>query len=447
MRNILVIGAGRSSTSLINYLLEEAKNHQWFVTVADVDPEVALAKVDGHPNGRGTWLDVLKPNDRKDLMMRADVVVSLLPPQLHYRVARDCIQYNKHLVTSAYVNRDLYRLNPEVVNSPLYFMGNMGLDPAFEVMAGKKTVDEIITKGGKISSYRSFVGGLIAPESEGDNPWKYKFTWNPRNMIISGQGISQYQIRGKYKYMSYDRLFKNPVMIDVPELGEMESYANRDSLLFRKEYGLDKIPTLKRSFLRHKGFCDAWDALIRLGLTDDTYPILESDKMTYRDLLEAYLVGVQDGNTSLKDRIAQALGEDIDSPIMDKLEWIGLFERRKINMKRATPAKILESLLAKKWAMKKKDKDMVVMMNVFKYRLKGKNYQHTDYMILKGENAENTAMSRVVGMPVAVCVKLLMEGKIPVKGIQVPVTPEFYTPALEELKAHGLEFKQKVELL
>ena len=157
MRNILIIGAGRSSTSLINYLLEEAKKHHWFVTVADVDPERAISKVGVHPNGRGTWLDVLKPNDRKDIMMRADVVVSLLPPQLHYRVARDCIQYNKHLVTSAYVNRDLYRLNPEVINSPLYFMGNMGLDPALEVMMGKKSIDAIQAKGGKISSFRSFV--------------------------------------------------------------------------------------------------------------------------------------------------------------------------------------------------------------------------------------------------------------------------------------------------
>lgn len=446
MKNILVIGAGRSSTAVINYLLEQAKTHQWFVTVADAKPEQALKKVNNHPNGRGTWLEVLNPNDRKDIMMRADVVVSLLPPQLHYRVARDCIKYNKKLVTNAYINRDLYRLNPEVINAPLFFMGEMGLDPGLDYFSAQKLVNEVREKGGKITSLRSFAGGLM--DSPSDNPWKYKFSWNPRNMILSGQGISQYQIKGKYKYMSYDRLFKNPIPVEVPELGEMESYANRDSLLFREEYGLDNIPTLKRSTLRQKGFCEAWDALIRLGLTDDTYPILESDKMTYRDLLEAYLVGLQDGNTSLKDRIAQALGEEINSSVMERLDWLGLFDRRKINLKRATPARILGKLLEEKWKLGPEDRDMVVMMNVVKYRLKGKNYKHTNYMILKGEGeGEDTAMSKVIGLPVGICVRLLMEGKIPEKGIQVPITKEFYEPALEELKKYGIEFKDKIEII
>ncbi|MGB0985555.1 MAG: saccharopine dehydrogenase C-terminal domain-containing protein, partial [Saprospiraceae bacterium] len=433
MKNILVIGAGRSSISVINYLLEQAKTHQWFVTVADARPDQALERVNNHPNGRGTWLEVLNPNDRKDIMMRADVVVSLLPPHLHYRVARDCIKYNKKLVTNAYVNRDLYRLNPEIINAPLFFMGEMGLDPGLDYFSAQKLVNEIREKGGKITSLRSYTGGLVnATNSE--NPWKYKFSWNPRNMIIAGQGISQYQIKGKYKYMSYDRLFKNPIPIEVPEMGEMESYADRDSLLFRSEYGLDNIPTLKRSTLRHKGFCHAWDALIRLGLTDDTYPILESNKMTYRDLLEAYLVGVQDGNTSLKDRIAQSLGENIDSPVMEKLDWLGLFERRKINLNRATPARILGKLLEDKWRLAPKDEDIVVIMNVVKYRLRGKNYKHTNHMILKGDSAsEETAMSKVVGLPVGIAVKLLMEGRIPQKGIQVPITKEFYEPTLEEL--------------
>lgn len=445
MRNILVIGAGRSSVALIHYLLENAAENQWFITVADVDPEQAMARVNGHPNGRGTWLDVLKPNDRKDIMMRADIVVSLLPPQLHYRVARDCIQYNKTLVTNAYVNRDLYRLNPEVINAPLFFMGNMGLDPGLTHLSAQALIDRIKAQGAKITSFRTYTGGLMTPESLKGNPWKYKFTWNPRNTILAGQGISQYQIRGKYKYMSYERLFKNPVMVEVPGIGQLESFANRDSLLFRDEYGMKDFATLKRSSLRFPGFCAAWDALIRLGLTDDTYPILESEDMTYRELLEAYLVGVQHGNTSLKDRIAQALDEDIDSEVMAKLDWLGLFERKKIGIPRATPAQILEHLLHKKWSMKPNDRDMVVMMHVVKYRLKGKNFKHTSYMILKGDNAKETAMSKVVGLPVGICVRLLSQGLIPSKGITTTVQPEFYQPALEELKAYGIAFQDEVE--
>ncbi len=446
MKNILVIGAGRSSTALINYLLEEARKHQWFVTVADAKPERALAKVGNHPNGRGTWLDVLKPADRRDLMMRADVVISLLPPLLHYRVARDCTQYNKYLVTSSFVNRDLYRLDPQIINAPLFFMGEMGLDPGLEHLIVAKKVAEIRAKGGKIQSLRTYLGDLITPESN-DNPWNQKFTWNPRNAVLMGRGISQYVVRKKYKYMSYNRLFKEPIMVNVPGIGEFESFPNRDTLLFRKEYGLDDIPTLTRSTLRYKGFCAGWDALIRLGLTYDTYPILESENMTYRDLLEAYLVGVQDGNTSLKDRIAQALDEDPSSEIMDKLDWLGLFERRKIKLKRATPAKIIEDLLERKWQLAENDKDLAILMLEFKYRLNGKNYKQTTTMSLIGNNSHDTAIAKVIGMPIGICVKLLMEGKIPPKGIKTSVSPSVYHPVLEELKDFGIDFKDKIQVI
>jgi saccharopine dehydrogenase-like NADP-dependent oxidoreductase len=238
MKNVLIIGAGRSSTALIKYLLDEAEKHGWFITVADADPDAAAAKINGHPNGRGTWLDVLKPNDRKDLMMRNDIIVSLLPAHLHYRIAKDCIKYKKHLVTASYVSRDLYRLNPEVLDASLIFMGEMGLDPGIDHMSAKKTIDEIRAKGGKITSFRSYAGGLVAPESD-NNPWHYKISWNPRNVVLAGQGTSQYMVKGKYKYIPYNRLFKQYRLIDVPGVGEFESYANRDSLLYREIYEID----------------------------------------------------------------------------------------------------------------------------------------------------------------------------------------------------------------
>jgi len=444
MKNILVIGAGRSSSAMITYLLNEAQKHQWFVTVADADPKRAAERVNNHPNGRGTWLNVLKPNDRRDLMLRADIIVSLLPPHLHYRVARDCIKYRKQLVTASYVNRDLYRLDKNELDSELFYMGEMGLDPGLDHMSSKKVIDEIRAKGGKVSSFRTYMGDLLAPETE-DTPWGYKFTWNPRNSVLTGQGVSQYQIKNKYKYIPYNRLFSNYTMEQVDGLGEFEAYANRDSLLFRDQYGLGDIPTLKRSILRKKGFCAAWDALIQLGLTDDNYPILDSHKLTYRNLLEAYLVGYQEGNTSLKDRIAQALNEEPDSEVMQKLEWLGLFERKKINLSKATPAQILEDLLTKKWTLKEDDKDMVIMKHVIKYRLNGKNYRTTSQMILKGNDKNDTAIAKVVGLPTAICAKLVMLGKIQEKGLQVPIQPEVYNPVLEELKTFGIEFIEKTE--
>lgn len=440
MKNVLIIGAGRSSTALIKYLLNEAEKNGWFITVADSDPEAAAAKVNGHPNGRGTWLDVLKPNDRKDLMLRQDVIVSLLPAHLHYRIAKDCIKYKKHLVTASYVSRDLYRLNPEVLNASLIFMGEMGLDPGIDHMSAKKTIDEIRAKGGKITSFRSYAGGLVAPESD-NNPWHYKISWNPRNVVLAGQGTSQYLVKSKYKYIPYNRLFKQYRLIDVPGAGEFESYANRDSLLYREIYDIADIPTIKRSTLRHPGFCDAWNALIQLGLTSDSYPILESENMTYRELIEAFLVDNSYNTGTIKERLASFLNIGASSEIIRKLEWLGLFDRKKIGLTNATPAKILENLLVEKLKLEPEDKDMIVMHHAFKYTLNRKKYKLQSSMILKGENSVDTAMSKLVGLPIGIFVKLILQGKIQETGVQIPVKPSIYNPVLEELKDYGVEFK------
>ena len=335
MNNILVIGAGRSSSALIKYILQNAQENNWFVTVADADPRLAEKKVGHHPNGRATWLDVTKVNDRRDLIGRADVVVSLLPAHLHLEVGHDCIKLKKHLITASYVSKEMYRLGDEARDRELIFMGEMGLDPGIDHMSAMQKIDEIKSKGGKLTAFRSYTGGLIAPESD-DNPWHYKFTWNPRNVVLAGQGTAQYLQDGKFKYIPYNRLFKEYELIDIPGLGEFEAYANRDSLLYREVYGLEGIPNIIRGTLRYRGFCDAWNALIKVGLTDGSYPILDSGNLTYHELMDAYVNKNQIGG-SVKDRIAQLLEEDPDSEIMKKLEWLGLFRKKKIKLPNATP--------------------------------------------------------------------------------------------------------------
>ena len=248
MKNILIIGAGRSATALIKYALAEAKKHNWFVTVADADPKAAEQKVNKHPNGRGTWLDVTKPNDRRETIERNDVVVSLLPAHLHIEVAKDCIKYKKHLVTASYISRDLYQLGEQVKDAELIFMGEMGLDPGIDHMSAMQKIDELREMGAELTAFRSYAGGLIAPESD-DNPWHYKFTWNPRNVVLAGQGTAQYLEDGKYKYIPYNRLFEQYRTIKVDGLGDFEVYANRDSLLYISKYGLDEVPTFIRGTL------------------------------------------------------------------------------------------------------------------------------------------------------------------------------------------------------
>ncbi len=441
MTNILIIGAGRSATALINYVLEKAREYNWFVTVADADPKIAEKKIGKHPNGRAAWLDVLKANDRRDLIGRADVVVSLLPAHLHLEVAHDCIKLKKHLITASYVSQEMYRLGDEARERELIFMNEMGLDPGIDHMSAMAAINQIKEAGGKLTAFRSYTGGLIAPESD-DNPWHYKFTWNPRNVILSGQGTAQYLENGKFKYIPYQRLFQEYWLVDIPGYGEYEVYANRDSLLYRDVYGLKNIPNILRGTLRKRGFCDAWNALVKIGLTDGSYPILDSDKITYHELMEAYVSPDTIGN-SVKERIANLLGEAVDSPVIKKLEWLGLFRKKRINLSNASPALILERLLLDRWKLKSGDRDMIIMQHEFEYERKGHKYLKTSTLVMKGENEYNTAMSKLVGLPMGIFVKLVMQGRITSKGVHIPVMREVYEPVLEELQTFGVVFKEE----
>ena len=441
MNNILIIGAGRSSTALINYVLAKAKENGWFVTVADADPELAAQKVANHPNGRSTWLDVTKVNDRRDLIERTDVVVSLLPAHLHLEVGHDCIKLKKHLITASYVSKEMYRLGDEARDRELIFMGEMGLDPGIDHMSAKQKIDEIKTRGGKITAFRSYTGGLIDPDIK-DNPWRYKFTWNPRNVVLAGQGTAQYLENGKYRYIPYTRLFEEYKLVDIQGLEELEMYANRDSLLYRDIYGLSDIPNILRGTLRYRGYCDAWNALIKIGLTNGSFPILDSAKITYHELMEAY---VGSGMGSVKERIAKLIGEEPNSEVMNKLEWLGLFRKKKVNLPNATPALILEHLLLNKWKLKSTDKDLIAMQHEFEYLLNGKRKLLTSTLILKGNDAVDTAMSRLVGLPLGIFVKLVMQGKITQTGVNIPVQKQVYDPVLEELQDFGVVFKEREE--
>ena len=439
MNNILIIGAGLSSSSLIKYVLEQAAERSWFVTVADAQLESAEKKVKNHPNGRAVCLDVMKVNDRRDLIGRADVVVSILPAHLHLEVAHDCVKLKKHLITASYVSQEMYRLGDEARDRELIFMGEMGLDPGIDHMSAMKVINEIKESGGKITAFRSYTGGLIAPESD-DNPWHYKITWNPRNVVLAGQGTAQYLENGKLRYTPYHRLYKERRVIDIPEVGQMEAYANRDSLLYREAYGLADIPNILRGTLRHDGFCEAWDALIQIGLTDADFPILHSGEITYHELMDAYVDQYAGG--SLKDRVAVLLGQDINSEVMKKLDWLGVFSKKKIKLPNATPALILEHLLRDKWKLKPNDKDMVVMHHEIEYEKKGEKRMRISSMSKKGVNAEDTAMAQTVGLPMAIFVKLVVEGKIKSRGVQIPVMKEVYEPVLSELEQHGIVFKE-----
>ena len=441
MNNILVIGAGRSSSALIDYVCREAANHNWFITVADVDPNLAKDKIKNHKNARAIWLDVSKNNDRKDHLVRTDAVISLLPAHLHLEVAHDCIKFQKPFITSSYISREMYRLGDEARDRELVFTGERGLDPGLEHIAAKKRLDDIRAKGGKVVGFRSYGGGLVAPKFVKDNPWKFKFTWNPRNLVLMGQGTAQYLEKGKKKYIPYHRLFQSYKMVNIEGIGEFEAYANRDSLLYKNIYGLKEVPNIYRATLRYPGFCEGWNALIQIGLTDGSYPILDSEKMSFHEWMEAYL-GDEPGG-SVKERMANKLGVSPFSKVMKQLEWLGLFSKRRIKFSRATPALLLETVLLDKWSLKAKDQDLILMQHEYDYILEGERKTLISTLELKGENGRDTALAKVVGLPMAILLKKVMTGEIKELGMGVPMQKTVYEPLLKELEEYGIIFKDK----
>jgi saccharopine dehydrogenase (NADP+, L-glutamate forming) len=444
MNSVLIIGAGLSSGALIDYVLQKAAEKGWVVIVADNDLQKAEAKVAGHPNGRAVWLDVLKTNDRRELIARADVVVSLMPAHLHLEVAYDCIKLKKHLITASYVSQEMFALADEARERGLIFMGEMGLDPGIDHMSAMRVIDAIKDQGGSIRSFHSYTGGLVAPESD-DNPWHYKVTWNPRNVVLAGQGTAQFLEDGKLRYIPYHRLFKEHRKLEIPGAGQYEAYANRDSLLYRERYGITDIPNILRGTIRHKGFCESWDALIQIGLTDAGFPILHSGEISFYELLDAYVGKYQGG--SLKERVAQMLGQEPDSEVMRNLEWLGLFRKKKIRLPNATPALILEHLIREKWVLQPNDRDMILMYHELAYEMEGKSYRFTSTMQLKGNNASDTAMAQTVGLPMGIFVRMVMEGNIQARGVQIPVMKEVYEPVLKELEEYGIVFCEEVSPL
>lgn len=448
MKNILLLGAGRSATSLIHYLLDQASRYGWRVIVADMDLRLAERKVASHTHGQAVKLNVRNVPKRRELVKHADVVISLLPVQFHFLVVKDCLHFKKHLMTASYLSKEMIGLDAEARDLQIMMMGELGLDPGLDHMSAMRLTEKLKGTGHKITSFRSYTGGLISPESI-DNPWKYKFTWNPWKVVTAGKGTAQYLFNGQYKYIPDNRLFLQTQSLTVEGAGELEAYINRDSLLYRDSYGLQDASTFIRFTLRYPGYCRAWHTFVHLGWTDDSYPILDIGRFTYAQLIESYLAAVPEGETSgtLEHRFASFLGVDEQGPEMEKLRWLGIFSQTPINLKIGSPAEMLLDLLLTKWELKKDDRDLVVMHHAIESERQGKRTKVTSSLVIKGDDSENTAMAKLVGLPLGIFVKLLMMGKIESRGVHIPVIGEFYEPVLKELEDYGVSFVESEESL
>ena len=440
MSKILIIGAGRSSSSLIDYFLSNAKTYAWHVTIADANKKAVESKISNYKDvASAVEFDVNNVSLREELIKQADFVISMLPAFMHGDVARDCVKFGKHIATASYVSQDMKDLDAEAKQKNLILLNECGLDPGIDHASAMKVIHEIQGKGGKITSFKSFCGGLVAPESN-DNPWGYKFSWNPRNVILAGQGTAQFIEGGKLKFIPYNRIYTQIETIEVDGYGKFDAYANRDSIGYKEPYGLGDAQTMLRGTLRFPGYCKAWNVFVKLGLTDDTYKIKHANTLTYTDLLESFL---PNGTASVKDKLIAFMGADIDAEVISKLEFLELFSNRKITMKEGSPAELLQNLLEEKWLLKAGDKDMIVMQHQFEYTLNGANKKLNSSLVVIGDDEVHTAMAKTVGLPLAISIKNFLTGKFKLYGVQIPTVKEIYEPMLSELESLNIIFTEK----
>ena len=441
MRKILIVGAGKSSPYLIKYLLDKSQEEELLIHITDLDTN-HIKKYQKYENCTVSPINISSEKEREEFISESDLVISMLPARLHIILAKSCLKLKRNLLTASYVSEEMKTLTDDIKNSELLFLNEMGLDPGIDHMSAKKIMDELVANGAKINSFKSYTGGLIAPESD-NNKWNYKFTWNPRNVVLAGQGIpAKYIENNKYKYIPYNRLFKNTEKIKIEKYGQFEVYPNRDSLKYREIYSLNNIKTMIRGTIRKVGFSESWNMFVKLGLTNDSFRISNSENMSYKEYVNCFLP--YDDKLSIEEKLQRVLSISKGDENWEKIKEIDILSsNKKIPLKNASPAQILEYILKDAWKLEKKDKDMIVMYHEFGYETSlGENEKIISTMVCKGKDDTYTAMAKTVGLPLAISSILLLNNKINLTGIHTPIDKEIYNPVLKELEANGINFEE-----
>lgn len=439
MKHILLLGAGRSATVLIDYLLRLSSTGNYTVTIADQSVEHIEAKIKSFPAISAIKFDINNQEQKAAEVKKADLVISMLPAFMHIKVANECLAQGRHLITASYVSPEIQALHEQAKAKGLLFLMECGLDPGIDHMSAMQIIDQLKEQGARLTSFRSYTGGLIAPESD-TNLWHYKITWNPRNVVLAGQGTARYIEDGRTKYIPYQQLFNRTQTIEVGDVGLFEGYANRDSLSYGSIYGLENIPTLLRGTLRRPGYSSAWSVVVQLGLTDDSFQLENAAEMTYLQFTDSFLPA---GKNSVEKRLAEYMDLKSRGNKMQRLRELGLFCEEKIGLDNPTPAQVIEKLVVQNWKLEEGDRDMIVMQHLFGYELNEKEHLLTASMVVTGDDPVRTAMAKTVGLPVAIAARLVLEDRITQTGVVIPISPEIYNPVLEELKEFGLDFTEQ----
>lgn len=428
-KQILVIGAGKSATVLIDFLQKKLVENNWYMVLADADAHLAAKKWKNAPNGHSVGIDILQEKDRKALIQKADLVISMLPAFLHFEVAKDCLSLGKALFTASYVDESMRSISQEIKQQGLLFLCEMGLDPGIDHMSAMELIDRIKSKNGQITGFKSHCGGLIAPESD-TNPWHYKISWNPRNIILAGKAGAVYLENGLEKHVPYPSIFENCAEISVPNWGQLSYYPNRDSLSYINTYQLEGVQNFIRTTLRHPSFSKGWNAIVQMGLTNEEE--FEKPMNTIADWFQHQL------NSKKVKSIWETIQQD--PLIKNQFEFLAFNTNDTIPDDCLTNASVLQWILETKWSLNKTDKDAVVMMHEVDYTLQGKKYSVQSSLVLTGTNNEHTAMATTVGLPLAIAAEAYLNGELKLTGLHIPTIPALYQPILAKLKEEGIEF-------
>jgi saccharopine dehydrogenase-like NADP-dependent oxidoreductase len=499
MKQILLFGAGKSSTALIEYFLVNALAENWRLTVVDASSEFVKEKMGDSPYGTPLAFDIRDEATRKNTIEQADIVISLMPPALHVLIAKDCLAAKKNLLTASYVDEHIRSLKKEIEDAGLLFLCEMGLDPGIDHMSAKKLIDEIHANGGKITSFFSHCGGLVAPESD-DNPWHYKISWNPRNVVIAGKAGAIFKQAGEIKELEYEELFAEKRFVSIPGGEPLCWYPNRDSLPYINTYGLEETATFIRTTLRHPDFIYGWKNIIELKLTSEEklyraegktlmqlykehmdlngfgewlqhklHEQFDSTKTLLSELVnlvkleeeaaekgiepvEEFMMVDDKGDLQnididyLKISAAATLADRMHDAnlTLKQLFYLGMNdEETMLHLGQCSAADLLQFSLEKKLMLQPQDKDMVVMLHEIIYEKGGVKYKATSSFNLKGEDSKHTAMAQTVGLPLGIATKLILNGQLTLTGLQIPISKEIYEPVLKELKQHGIQFLEE----
>ena len=426
MKQILLFGAGKSATVLIDYLKETATQKKWFVTIADINLEAVKAKLGNHELVKAIGISIDNETERKALIQEADVVISLLPPSLHYFVALDCLAAGKHLLTASYVDDKIRQLENEIKEKGILFLCEMGLDPGIDHMSAMQLIHRIQNEGGKITSFLSHCGGLVAPESD-TNPWHYKISWNPRNVVNAGKGGAIFREKLEVRSTKYEQLFLDCAEVSIDGVGQLAYYPNRDSLGYIPVYGLEGAETFMRTTLRHPDFCKGWQKIIKLGLTDEA-ELQDTDGLSISCFLQTQF------------QVKNILFSSLTPLQQEQFIFLGWNDDTLINKGNCSVADVLQFIVEKKWLLGEEDKDMIVMLHEIAFEVKNKKSKIKSSLVVKGENSLRTAMAKTVGLPLGIAATLILEGKITETGLHIPIIPGIYEPVLRRLKEYGIVF-------